>query len=89
MCGLYWSKNCNEIVSTHGYNTNAIKLWKCPELECFATIPGHAMRIVYMSVSPDGKTIVTGAGRIIVLDLSSCRLLGPSRGILMLVSTGG
>ncbi|GMH39224.1 hypothetical protein BSKO_07122 [Bryopsis sp. KO-2023] len=62
VCGLHWSKNCNEIVSTHGYNTNSIKLWKCPQLECFATIPAHAMRIVYMSVSPDGKTVVTGAG---------------------------
>ncbi|GMH38022.1 hypothetical protein BSKO_05906 [Bryopsis sp. KO-2023] len=29
VCGLHWSKNCNEIVSTHGYNTSSIKLWKC------------------------------------------------------------
>ncbi|GMH38038.1 hypothetical protein BSKO_05922 [Bryopsis sp. KO-2023] len=62
VCGLHWSKNCNEIVSTHGYNTSSIKLWKCSaRLECFATIPGRAMRIVYMSVSPDGKTFVTAS----------------------------
>jgi WD40 repeat protein len=27
-----------------------------------ATLTGHTMRVLYLSMSPDGQTIVTGAG---------------------------
>jgi cell division cycle 20-like protein 1 (cofactor of APC complex) len=27
-----------------------------------ATLTGHTLRVLYLSVSPDGETIVTGAG---------------------------
>jgi len=27
-----------------------------------ATLTGHSYRVLYLSMSPDGKTIVTGAG---------------------------
>jgi len=28
----------------------------------YATLTGHSYRVLYLSMSPDGKTIVTGAG---------------------------
>ena len=28
VCNLMWSKNVNEIVSTHGYSLNQIIVWK-------------------------------------------------------------
>ena len=31
VCNLIWSKNVNEIVSTHGYSLNQIILWKYPK----------------------------------------------------------
>lgn len=62
VCNLAWSKNCNEIVSTHGYSLNQIALWKYPTMEKVATLTGHTYRVLYLAMSPDGSTIVTGAG---------------------------
>ncbi|XP_029153047.1 B-type cell cycle switch protein ccs52B isoform X3 [Arachis hypogaea] len=62
VCSLAWSKNVNEIVSTHGYSQNQIMVWKYPSLAKVATLTGHSMRVLYLAMSPDGQTIVTGAG---------------------------
>jgi len=32
VCNLVWSKNVNELVSTHGYSQNQIMVWKYPSL---------------------------------------------------------
>ncbi len=52
----------NEIVSTHGYSQNQIIVWKYPSMSKLATLTGHTLRVLYLAVSPDGQTIVTGAG---------------------------
>jgi cell division cycle 20-like protein 1 (cofactor of APC complex) len=57
-----FSKNCNELISTHGYSENAIQLWKYPSMKKVATLKGHSFRVLYLAMSPDGETIVTGAG---------------------------
>ncbi|RDY13491.1 Protein FIZZY-RELATED 3, partial [Mucuna pruriens] len=75
VCNLAWSKNVNELVSTHGYSQNQIMVWKYPSLskvlyfdnnsryyQEVATLTGHSMRVLYLAMSPDGQTIVTGAG---------------------------
>jgi len=89
VCNLAWSKNVNELVSTHGYSQNQIIVWKYPTMSkvwisltlyyfpslsiisyliCvfsfvqIATLTGHTYRVLYLAVSPDGQTIVTGAG---------------------------
>ncbi|EYU43457.1 hypothetical protein ABFS82_06G143400 [Erythranthe guttata] len=62
VCNLVWSKNVNEIVSTHGYSQNQIMVWKYPSMSKVATLTGHSMRVLYLAMSPDGQTIVTGAG---------------------------
>ncbi|CAH1429105.1 unnamed protein product [Lactuca virosa] len=62
VCNLAWSKNVNELVSTHGYSQNQIMVWKYPTLAKVATLTGHSMRVLYLAMSPDGQTIVTGAG---------------------------
>jgi len=62
VCNLSWSKNVNELVSTHGYSQNQIVVWKYPGMQKLATLTGHTMRVLYLAVSPDGQTIVTGAG---------------------------
>lgn len=62
VCNLAWSRNVNEIVSTHGYSQNQIVVWKYPSLTKVATLTGHSMRVLYLAVSPSGETIVTGAG---------------------------
>ncbi|KAF8101669.1 hypothetical protein N665_0202s0032 [Sinapis alba] len=62
VCNLAWSKNVNELVSTHGYSQNQIIVWKYPTMTKLATLTGHTFRVLYLAVSPDGQTIVTGAG---------------------------
>lgn len=62
VCNLAWAQNCNEIVSTHGYSLNQIAIWKYPTMQKVATLTGHTYRVLYLAMSPDGSTIVTGAG---------------------------
>jgi len=66
VCNLMWSRTANEIVSTHGYSAgkvqNQIQVWRYPTMQPVATLTGHTMRVLYLAMSPDGETIVTGAG---------------------------
>ncbi|KAE9459475.1 hypothetical protein C3L33_08599, partial [Rhododendron williamsianum] len=62
VCNLAWSKNVNELVSTHGYSQNQIVVWRYPTMSKLATLTGHTYRVLYLAISPDGQTIVTGAG---------------------------
>lgn len=66
VCNLTWSKTANELISTHGYSggtiQNQIQVWKYPSMQQVATLTGHTMRVLYLSMSPAGDTIVTGAG---------------------------
>jgi cell division cycle 20-like protein 1 (cofactor of APC complex) len=61
-----WSRNSNELVSTHGYSRgpvqNQIHIWRYPSMTQIATLTGHTFRVLYLAMSPDGQTIVTGAG---------------------------
>ena len=87
VCNLMWSKNVNEIVSTHGYSLNQVIVWKYPSMQKIATLTGHSLRwvhtpvttvivvvalvfitrlchirVLYLAMSPDGQSVVTGAG---------------------------
>jgi len=62
VCNLLFSKSSNELVSTHGYSLNQINVWKLPNMQKIATLTGHSFRVLYLSLSPDGQSIVTGAG---------------------------
>eukprot|EP01018_Ginkgo_biloba_P012675 Gb_09588 [translate_table: standard] len=62
VCNLVWSKSVNELVSTHGYSQNQIVVWRYPTMSKLATLTGHTLRVLYLAISPDGQTIVTGAG---------------------------
>ncbi|XP_044721940.1 anaphase-promoting complex subunit 4 WD40 domain-containing protein [Hirsutella rhossiliensis] len=62
VCNLAWSKNSNELVSTHGYSQNQIVVWKYPSMTQVASLTGHTYRVLYLAMSPDGRVVVTGAG---------------------------
>lgn len=62
VCNLKFSKNSNEFVSTHGFSNNQIIIWKYPSLEKLTILEGHTSRVLYLTLSRDGQTIVTGAG---------------------------
>lgn len=56
------------MVSTHGYSLNQINVWSIkpgcenPEPSKLATLTGHTYRVLYLANSPDGGSILTGAG---------------------------
>ncbi|TFK21948.1 WD40 repeat-like protein [Coprinopsis marcescibilis] len=66
VCNLVWSTTSHELVSTHGFSSttaqNQICIWKYPALSMVASLTGHTNRVLYLAMSPDGETIVTGAG---------------------------
>ncbi|KAK5171773.1 substrate-specific activator of APC-dependent proteolysis [Saxophila tyrrhenica] len=62
VCNLLFSTTTSEIVSTHGYSQHAINIWKYPSMQQVVSLTGHTYRVLYLSMSPDGSTIVTGAG---------------------------
>jgi len=66
VCNLIWSLTSHELVSTLGFSSttaqNQICIWKCPTLNMVASLTGHTNRVLYLAMSPDGETIVTGAG---------------------------
>jgi len=62
VCNLMWSKNVNEIVSTHGYSQFEVAVWKASSMTRIATLNGHRQRVLYLTVSPDGRRIATGSG---------------------------
>ena len=62
VCNMMFSKNSNELVSTHGYSLNEIIVWNYPTMEKVASLTGHSSRVLYLGMSPDGENIVTGAG---------------------------
>ncbi|CAD8147218.1 unnamed protein product [Paramecium pentaurelia] len=62
ICNVKWSFNTDEIVTSHGYSLNQIVVWRMPKVERIAVLHGHSLRVVYLSLSPDGENIVTGSG---------------------------
>jgi cell division cycle 20-like protein 1 (cofactor of APC complex) len=62
VCNIAFSKISKEMVSTHGYSDNLILLWDCEKMDVKATLKGHKDRVIYLSLGPDGRRIVTGAG---------------------------
>ncbi|KMZ94187.1 cell division cycle protein 20 like [Plasmodium vivax Mauritania I] len=58
---LFWSKHSEELVSTHSYSLGQVVLWKYPRLQKVSTLSGHALRVLYGALSPDGESLVTGS----------------------------
>ena len=64
VCNILFSKNSNEFVTTHGHPKNQIVVWKYPEMIKMSVLDSaqsHSQRILFVSDSPNGEDIVTGA----------------------------
>ena len=62
ICNLVFSKIENEIITTHGFSNNEINVWGIKGIKKLCTLTGHTSRVLYLSLSPCGNFIVTGAG---------------------------
>ncbi|XP_009383114.2 cell division cycle 20.2, cofactor of APC complex-like [Musa acuminata AAA Group] len=61
VCALEWNRHQKEILSAHGYNQNRLSLWAYPSLAKITDFTGHTDRILQLSQSPDGSTVVSAA----------------------------
>ncbi|KAF2207466.1 hypothetical protein CERZMDRAFT_115160 [Cercospora zeae-maydis SCOH1-5] len=84
VCNLLFSQRTSELVSTHGYSQHAINIWKYPSMNQVVSLTGHTYRVLYLSMSPDGAIIVTGAGdeTLRFWDVFSKQKGEPKRGIV-------
>jgi len=62
VCNMIFSKNTNELLTTHGFSNNQVVVWNYPDFSKVGVMEGHASRVLYLAMSPDGETVVTGAG---------------------------
>ncbi|SCU87412.1 LAMI_0D05996g1_1 [Lachancea mirantina] len=62
VCNMVWSKNTDEIVTSHGYSKYNLTIWEASKLEPVAILKGHSFRVLHLTLSSDGTTIVSGAG---------------------------
>jgi cell division cycle 20-like protein 1 (cofactor of APC complex) len=62
VCNVIFSKQTDELVTTHGFSNNEVCLWKAKGLKKVHTFTGHTSRVLYLAMSPSGQHIVTGAG---------------------------
>lgn len=61
VCGLRWSTNHAEIVSTHGFGTNELAIWHYPSTTKISSLKAHESRVLQVAMSPDATTVVTAA----------------------------
>lgn len=62
VCALIWNRHDKEIVSSHGFSQNQLIVWKYPSMVKIAELTGHTSRVLHLALSPDGQTVVSGAG---------------------------
>lgn len=62
VCNIIFNENEKELISSHGFSKNQISIWKYPNMNKVIELDGHMSRVLYMAMSPDGSTIVSGAG---------------------------
>ncbi|KAJ6869405.1 cell division cycle 20.5 [Populus alba x Populus x berolinensis] len=66
ICGLEWNRHHKEILSGHGYGNSGVQnhlcLWKYPSMTKVGEINRHGRRVINLSQSPDGLTVVSAGG---------------------------
>ncbi|XP_010907481.1 cell division cycle 20.2, cofactor of APC complex-like [Elaeis guineensis] len=61
VCALEWNRHQKEILSAHGDNQNQLSLWAYPSMSKLVDLSGHAGRVLHLTQSPDGSTVVSAA----------------------------
>ncbi|KAG5477830.1 hypothetical protein LSCM1_05132 [Leishmania martiniquensis] len=62
VCGVVWNRSGTELVTAHGYTDNQLSIWRYPSLRRIANLIGHTSRVLHLSLSADGQTVVSAAG---------------------------
>lgn len=62
VCNILFSRRDEELISSHGYSTNDVAVWKTKGLRKTHSLVGHASRVLHLAQSPCGNYVVSGAG---------------------------
>eukprot|EP01130_Rhizamoeba_saxonica_P002379 TRINITY_DN12191_c0_g1_i1.p1 TRINITY_DN12191_c0_g1~~TRINITY_DN12191_c0_g1_i1.p1 ORF type:complete len:485 (-),score=93.95 TRINITY_DN12191_c0_g1_i1:233-1654(-) len=62
VCSLQWSKDMQELVSSHGFPQNQMVVWKYPTMEKVTELTGHESRVLHTALNPSGNIIASAAG---------------------------
>lgn len=61
ICNIFWNKDYNEIVATHGFTDYHISLWRASDLRKLSTINVNHDRVLYAAMSRDNSRLVTSS----------------------------
>jgi WD40 repeat protein len=61
VCNVFWNREYNELISSHGYSQNNLGLWNGTNLSCLAVFYVHRSRILFMCESPDGTKVAAAS----------------------------
>lgn len=56
---VLWNTEYRELITSHGYQNNELIIWKYPSMTKTVDLIGHQARVLGMSMSPDGTTVVS------------------------------
>jgi len=59
VCSLVWAPEYKELVSSHGYPSNEVVIWRYPAMTRVAELMGHTERVLQTCLSPDTSTLVS------------------------------
>merc|ERR1712129_372660 len=60
VCDLIWNPfRENEVLSTHGFDTNDINLWNINNGQKVKNMTGHTWGVLYVATSPNQRDIIT------------------------------
>jgi len=59
VCAILWSEEYKELISAHGYVNNQLTIWKYPQMTKVTELMGHQERVLNLTMSPDGTTVVS------------------------------
>ena len=61
VCNAIWNAEFNEIVTSHGFTSSPVSLWRGANLDNIASYYTHKERVLYMAQAPDCSFIATAA----------------------------
>lgn len=61
VCSLLFSRLTNDLITSHGLQTNDISVWRTNGLKRVVQLMGHDIRPIHICLSPDGTTLISAS----------------------------
>lgn len=61
VCTLTYLPKYKEIISSHGYSENDIRIWKVSTMNMISSFGKHGSRVLHVALSPDGSELASAS----------------------------